>query len=131
MKPSSATCPCESGAPYAACCQRWHSGQPAPDANSLMRSRYAAYALGLTDYLLQTWHVSTRPASLQDEANAPPLKWLGLKILHHEQLDNSKAIVEFIARYKVNGKAEKLHERSRFVREQGQWWYVDGDFLES
>lgn len=96
-----------------------------------MRSRYAAYVLGLTDYLLQTWHTSTRPASLQDEANAPPLKWLGLKVLHDEQIDNSNANVEFIARYKVNGKAEKLHERSRFVFEQGQWWYVDGDFLES
>ena len=95
-----------------------------------MRSRYAAYVLGLTDYLLQTWHASTRPASLQDDANAPPLKWLGLKVLHDKQLDNSNASVEFIARYKVNGKAEKLHEHSRFVREQGQWWYVDGDFLE-
>ncbi len=96
-----------------------------------MRSRYAAYVLGLMDYLLQTWHASTRPASLQDDTNAPPLKWLGLKVLHDEQIDNSNANVEFIARYKVNGKAEKLHERSRFVREQGQWWYVDGDFLES
>ncbi|WP_230347508.1 YchJ family metal-binding protein [Methylobacillus methanolivorans] len=130
MKPSSVTCPCDSGAPYAACCQRWHSGQAAPDATALMRARYAAYVLGLTDYLLQTWHASTRPASLQDDANAPPLKWLGLKVLHDKQLDNSNASVEFIAHYKVNGKAEKLHEHSRFVREQGQWWYVDGDFLE-
>lgn len=96
-----------------------------------MRSRYTAYVLGLTDYLLQTWHASTRPASLQDDVNTPPLKWLGLKVLYGKQLDNSNASVEFIARYKVNGKAEKLHERSRFVREQGQWWYVDGDFLES
>ncbi|MFL9610582.1 YchJ family protein [Methylobacillus sp. Pita2] len=129
MKPSD-PCPCESGTAYKRCCRRWHQGEPAPDAEALMRSRYTAYALGLNDYLLHTWHPSTRPGSLQDEAGAQPPKWLGLKIVQHEATGGDRAIVEFIARYKVNGKAEKLHENSRFVREHGQWLYVDGDFIE-
>lgn len=124
-----APCPCGSSTAYERCCKRWHQGEPAPDAEALMRSRYAAYALGLTDYLLHTWHPFTRPGSLQDETGAQPLKWLGLKIIRHETTRDDQATVEFIARYKVNGKAEKLHEHSRFVREQGQWLYVDGDFI--
>lgn len=91
-----------------------------------MRSRYTAYALGKTAYLLSTWHASTRPASLNlDEQPAP--KWIGLRVLHHEQLDETHAIVEFVARYKVNGRAFKLQEASRFVKEDGNWLYVDGD----
>lgn len=124
-----APCPCESGAAYERCCKHWHQGESAPDAEALMRSRYAAYVLGLNDYLLYTWHSSTRPASLHDKAGAQPLKWLGLKVVRHEASGSDRAIVEFIARYKVNGKAEKLHENSRFVREHGQWLYVDGDFI--
>ncbi|MDR5171709.1 SEC-C domain-containing protein [Methylobacillus flagellatus] len=124
-----APCPCESGAAYERCCRRWHEGEPAPDAEALMRSRYAAYVLGLKDYLLHTWHPSTRLASLQEEADAQPLKWLGLKVLRHEATGGDQANVEFVARYKVNGKAERLHESSRFVREHGQWFYVDGDFI--
>lgn len=123
------SCPCESGTAYEQCCQRWHQGKPAPNAEALMRSRYTAYVLGLNDYLLHTWHPSTRPDSLQDEVDAQPPKWLGLKVVRHEASSDDRAIVEFIARYKVNGKAEKLHENSHFVREHGQWLYVDGDFI--
>jgi len=124
-----APCPCESGDTYEQCCKRWHLGEPAPDAAALMRSRYTAYVLGLTDYLLHTWHPSTRPASMQDEAGAQPLKWLSLKVVQHEATGSDQAIVEFIARYKLNGKAERLHEHSRFVCEHGRWYYVDGDFI--
>jgi SEC-C motif-containing protein len=91
-----------------------------------MRSRYTAYALRREDYLLQTWHSHTRPASLdlEDESHR---KWLGLEIRRHEQPEPDRALVEFVARYKVAGRAHRLHEVSRFVREAGRWLYVDGD----
>jgi len=89
-----------------------------------MRSRYSAYVLGLEDYLLATWHHSTRPAALNLGA-APQPKWLGLQV--KAQTDtNDTATVEFVARCKVGGRAQRLHETSRFVREEGCWHYVDG-----
>ena len=91
-----------------------------------MRSRYTAYTLGREDYLLATWHPSTRPASL-GLAQELPAKWLGLEVKRHEAQDNERAIVEFVARYKVQGRAHRLHETSHFVREHGRWFYVDGD----
>ncbi|MBI4808683.1 MAG: hypothetical protein HY799_07045 [Nitrosomonadales bacterium] len=90
-----------------------------------MRSRYSAYTLLREDYLLATWHPSTRPTSL-GLAEAAPTKWLGLEVKRHEQQDADHAIVEFVARYKVNGRAQRLREVSRFVREAGRWFYVDG-----
>jgi len=91
-----------------------------------MRSRYTAYTRRDTTYLLATWHPDTRPASLDLEQ--PPLpKWIDLKLMRHEQQDDTHAIVEFIARYKINGRAHKLHEISRFVHEHGQWFYLDGE----
>ena len=91
-----------------------------------MRSRYTAYTLQREDYLLATWHPSTRPAQLGLTEEAPA-KWLGLEVKRHEQHDANHAIVEFVARYKMNGRAHRLHEASRFVREDGRWFYVDGD----
>ncbi len=91
-----------------------------------MRSRYTAYTLGNESYLLSTWHDSTRPSTL-DSAAQPAPKWIGLKILRHEQQGGHRAIVEFVARYKLNGRAYKLHETSRFVKEGERWLYVDGD----
>jgi SEC-C motif-containing protein len=91
-----------------------------------MRSRYTAYTLLRENYLLATWHPSTRPTSL-GLAEEAPAKWLGLEVKRHEQQDTDHAIVEFVARYKVNGRAQRLHEVSRFVREEGRWFYVDGD----
>ena len=98
----------------------------APDAEQLMRSRYTAFVLDELDYLLETWHASTRPATL--EGNAPGLKWLGLQVRSHVQPSPDHATVEFVARSRLNGKASRLHEVSRFVREDGRWFYVDGDF---
>ncbi len=91
-----------------------------------MRSRYTAYTMGREDYLLATWHPSTRPGSL-GLAQEVPSKWLGLEVKRHEARDAQHAVVEFVARYKVQGRAHRLHETSRFVREHGQWFYVDGD----
>jgi SEC-C motif-containing protein len=90
-----------------------------------MRSRYSAFVRDLTDYLLATWHASTRPSSL--EVNQPGLKWLGLEVRRHTMIDVDHATVEFVARSKLAGRAQRLHELSRFVREEDRWFYVDGD----
>lgn len=90
-----------------------------------MRSRYTAYAMGLEDYLLSTWHPSTRPASL-DLKSSPHAQWIGLQVVSHRQQDANHATVEFVARYKLNGRAYRMHENSRFVRERGRWFYVEG-----
>jgi SEC-C motif-containing protein len=122
----STACPCGSGRPYAGCCQRLHAGEAAVSAEALMRSRYSAYVLALEPYLLATWHASTRPPALNlaDEAGT---KWLGLEVKRHQQSDDGQALVEFVARYRVAGRGHRLHEVSRFVREDGRWYYVDGD----
>lgn len=129
-------CPCESGKPYSQCCEVYHLGAPAPTAEALMRSRYSAYALssqnpGLVDYLLQTWHPDTRPQSLELNGE-DAAKWLGLKVKRHLNIGADNAIVEFVARYKhannLGGKAERLHETSRFKRIENRWYYLDGDY---
>ncbi len=123
----SAPCPCGRPLPYAACCGRWHAGELhllAPDAEALMRSRYSAFVRGLADYLLATWHPRTRPAALSLEEG---VHWLGLQVRQHRVLDEAHATVEFVARSKQGGRATRLHETSRFVREDGRWYYVDGD----
>jgi SEC-C motif-containing protein len=123
-------CPCRGATDaraYADCCGRWHAGAlqgQAPDAESLMRSRYSAYVLGLRDYLLQTWHPRTRPAALEPEPRG--LRWLGLEVRRHDVTGPHAAEVEFVARSKLGGRAHRLHERSRFEREDGRWFYVDG-----
>ncbi len=127
----SSTCPCGTAKPYTACCGRWHaefatSGRcTAPTPEALMRSRYAAFVLDLRPYLLATWHVSTRPAEL--EPPEPGLKWLGLDVKRTAFQDAEYGTVEFVARSKIGGRAHRLHEVSRFVREGGEWFYVDGD----
>jgi SEC-C motif-containing protein len=94
----------------------------APTAEALMRSRYTAYVLGLHDYLLDTWHPHTRPSALQGDP--PGLRWLGLELRRSEVLDNDHATVEFIALSKLGGRAHRLHEKSRFERIDGRWFYV-------
>ncbi|TDR29085.1 SEC-C motif-containing protein [Hydromonas duriensis] len=90
-----------------------------------MRSRYSAYVLANEAYLRQTWHVSTRPN--ESIIQAEPVKWLGLEVLKHEHASGNKAQVEFVARYKIQGRAHRMHEVSDFVRENGLWFYVSGD----
>lgn len=127
LRPTEA-CPCGSGRAYADCCARWHAGPlhlQAPSAEALMRSRYCAYVLGLHDYLLATWHPSTRPVAL--EPAEPGLRWLGLQVRSHTLQGEDAATVEFVARSKLGGRAHRMQETSRFVRENGRWTYVDGD----
>ncbi|MEO3693022.1 YchJ family protein [Roseateles paludis] len=124
-------CPCGLPAAYDACCGHWHAAfaadgaLPAPSPEALMRSRYSAFVLDLRDYLLATWHPSTRPAVL--DAPEPGLKWLGLTVKAAALQDADHGTVEFVARSKLGGRAHRLHELSRFVREGGVWFYVDGD----
>ncbi|MGD9942931.1 MAG: YchJ family protein [Burkholderiaceae bacterium] len=131
MKPD-APCPCGRGdargrpLAYDRCCGRYvehFDSVPAPDAEHLMRSRYCAFVLERRAYLLATWHPSRRPAELDFDAGA---KWLGLQVREHRRLGDDHAEVEFVARLRLSGRAQRLHERSRFVRESGRWFYVDG-----
>ena len=131
-----AFCPCGRSdargrpVPYADCCGPYlDHDTPAPDAEALMRSRYTAFVRGDADYLLASWHASQRPATLALE---PHIRWLGLQVRAHRVLDETHAEVEFVARSRVaGGRATRLHERSRFVRENVQggwrWFYLDGD----
>ncbi|QWF21377.1 SEC-C domain-containing protein [Nocardioides sp. LMS-CY] len=113
-------CPCGSGATYDACCGRMHRGAvAAATAEELMRSRYAAYAVGDLDYVFRTWHPRTRP---DDLAPDPGLTWTGLRVT-----DAGADWVEFVASFTRAGAPGELRERSRFERRAGRWMYVDGD----
>lgn len=124
-------CPCLSGEQYAECCGRLHSARlnggetAAPTAERLMRSRFSAYAVGDADYLLGTWHPSTRPASLELD---PGMRWYRLDILgsDHGGLLDTEGTVEFRAFYRADAGAGDQHELSRFTRVGGRWLYVDG-----
>jgi len=124
-------CPCGNTEGYGRCCGPLHEGGVAASAEQLMRSRYSAYVLKREDYLLATWHTSTRPATLKLSNQQPSPTWLGLTVKRHEN-NGDEAIVEFVARLRYGGgKAQRMHEVSRFVREDGRWFYVDGEFPES
>ena len=123
--PAESPCPCGSSVPLAACCGRFLEGKAdAPDAERLMRSRYSAFVGERGDYLLATWHASRRPPAIDFDTGA---KWLGLEVRRHQSTGPDSAEVEFVARWRVGGRAVRLHECSRFVREGGRWYYVDGD----
>ncbi len=109
---------------FARCCGPVLAGAPAADAQALMRSRYSAFVLGDEAYLLASWHPGTRPPEARPEAGS---QWLGLEVRDHRVVDATHAEVEFVARYRIAGRAVRLHERSRFVLEAGRWYYVDGD----
>jgi SEC-C motif-containing protein len=122
-------CPCGSGRRYADCCARLHGGEEiAQTAEALMRSRYSAYVLKLDDYLQASWHPSTRPDNL-DLAEDDGTKWLGLEVKRYQPQDENHATVEFVARYRIDGRGHRLHEISRFIREDGRWFYADGDII--
>jgi len=120
-------CPCGSGLAYPACCGPFIVGTDLPQtAQQLMRSRYTAYTRGDAAYLSATWHPTTRRQDLDAD---PRVRWLGLKIIATEagEAEDHRGLVEFVARYKIGGRAHRLHERSRFKRFQGRWFYVDAE----
>jgi SEC-C motif-containing protein len=125
-----APCPCGLPETYAACCGRFHGGGAAalaaPTAELLMRSRYSAFAVGDTAYLLRTWHPGTRPARLRLD---PGQEWTGLEILGRTGggLLTNEGTVEFRAHYRHRGRDGFQQENSRFRREDGRWVYLDAD----
>lgn len=149
IPPPTGACPCgrsdrrDKPIAYALCCGRYldhFDDTPAPDAESLMRSRYTAFVLERADYLLATWAPQRRPSQVSFDAG---VKWLGLDVRSRSVLDADHAEVEFVARQRdTSGVATRLHERSRFVRggdagddaastseDKSRWFYVDGDRL--
>jgi SEC-C motif-containing protein len=122
-------CPC-GGAKYETCCEPYLLGLPAPTPEKLMRSRYSAYAMENEPYLLATWHPDTRPEEkLFQESPAP--QWVNLKIKKSAiNEDKVSGEVEFVATFKINGKAHRIHEISQFALEDEKWLYVDGTFPE-
>ena len=139
--PAPAGCPC-GGPALATCCGPYIDGTAiAPTAEALMRSRYTAYGQRNEPYLLATWHASTRPTEPLF-GTEEKMQWLGLEVKSALRLrqrkaeddDQNRDTVEFVARFKVGGRAERLHEVSNFVREPDpadgalRWFYVDGHF---
>ncbi|MCP1504278.1 SEC-C motif-containing protein [Curtobacterium herbarum] len=118
-------CPCLSGNPYDECCGPLHAGAPAPTAERLMRSRFSAFALGLPEYLLRSWHPRTRPESLDLD---PGQRWTRLDIVGTRSGGpfDSAGTVTFCAWWRSDTERGTLEETSDFVREGGHWYYVDG-----
>ncbi|MEU6132368.1 YchJ family metal-binding protein [Saccharopolyspora sp. NPDC047091] len=120
-------CPCGSGDVFAGCCEPLHTGERrAATAEQLMRSRFAAFAVGDAEYLLRTWDPSTRPDALELD---PAQRWTRLDVLDRSGGGpfDSAGTVRFRAHYRLDGRAGSLTEHSRFVRTGGAWYYVDGD----
>jgi SEC-C motif domain protein len=126
--PIDSPCPCGSSLKYENCCGPFLANNAlAPTAETLMRSRYCAYATHNLDYVRKTWHPKTLPTDLR---LVPGQVWIGLKIKRVAlgQAADQTGIVEFVARYKRNGRAKRLHETSQFERLNGRWVYVSGDY---
>ena len=124
-----APCPCGSAVDYAHCCGRFIEGGQRPhSAEQLMRSRYCGFVLCNERYLLRTWHPDTRPKQVRLDSNA---HWLGLSIRNTEAggADEAAGTVEFVARYKIDGRGHRLHEISEFEKIEGQWYYHSGQHL--
>lgn len=125
-------CPCGSSKHYSKCCGRFlDQGQSAKTPEQLMRSRYSAYALGgYGNYLYNTWHSSTRNSLSPEILNESEHEWVALEVIYKSQKGN-EGVIEFKAQYLLSAdKLSHLHERSSFVRESGQWFYVSGDIYE-
>lgn len=123
-------CPCGSAVEYSLCCQPYLSGsQVAPDPSHLMRSRYSAFVMKDAEYLISTWHPNCQAATFSPEIEAgfTRTQWLGLTVFEHAAGKNdSEGYVSFIARFNEDGKAGAIIERSRFLKENGRWYYIDG-----
>jgi SEC-C motif domain protein len=116
-------CPCGLGEDYESCCGRLHAGARAPTAESLMRSRYSAFALADAGYLLRTWHPSRRPREISLD---PAIQWTRLAVLETRDggLFDTTGTVQFRAMYLQQGKRGVLAETSMFVRQEKHWTYL-------
>ena len=123
-------CYCGITKSYEECCGPLHAGNAfAQSAEQLMRSRYSGFVVKNEAYLLATWHPDTRPSRVRLDDKQ---QWLGLRIKETEagQAQDTEGKVEFVARFKVNGRGHRLHEVSRFEKIDGLWFYLDGEHLE-
>lgn len=123
-------CPCGGALEYSLCCQRYLSGNElAPTPSQLMRSRYTAFVMKDADYLIKTWHPSCEPQELRQglQQSFATTEWLGLTLFASEEGKNpQEGYVSFVARFCEHNKNGALIERSRFLKENGQWYYIDG-----
>ncbi|MEV4457775.1 YchJ family metal-binding protein [Microbispora sp. NPDC049633] len=117
-------CPCGLRAAYGECCGRFHEGRAVPTAEALMRSRFCAFAVEDEVYLLRTWHPATRPARVEFERD---MRWTGLEIeaVTGGSPIHTEGTVTFRAHYVYRGRPGEMRERSRFVRHEGAWVYLD------
>ncbi|UXY13093.1 YchJ family protein [Kosakonia sp. ML.JS2a] len=126
----SQSCPCGSALEYSLCCQPYLSGaQHAPTPSHLMRSRYTAFVLRQAEYLIKTWHPSCGAEDFRQhiESGFAHTTWLGLTVFEHACGENdNEGYVSFVARFSEQGKPGAIIERSRFLKENGQWYYIDG-----
>ena len=126
-----AACYCGSNIDFPQCCGRYLSGEETPlTAEQLMRSRYCGFVTCDEPYLLATWHPDTRPGKVSFDEKQ---RWLGLSVraIDSGGADDDSGTVEFLARYKIDGKGHRLHEISRFEKIDGRWYYLDGQHLPS
>lgn len=126
----SSLCPCGSAVEYSLCCQPYLTGaKVAPNPSHLMRSRYTAFVIKQADYLIRTWHPSCHAAAFRAdiEAGFASTQWLGLTVFEQSmEKTGTEGYVSFVARFNENGKSGAIIERSRFLKEDGQWYYIDG-----
>jgi len=124
-------CPCGSQKPYSDCCQPIHlDHQAATTPEELMRARYSAHVEGLVDFVVATYHPSCEAEAQRDGiADSINSDWCKLDVIssdagrHHEE-----GFVEFKAYFNQDGEQFCLAERSRFIKENGLWFYIDGEF---
>lgn len=128
-------CPCCSGMQYNLCCAPWLNGSAFPaTAGKLMRSRYTAYVKQDAAYLVASWHPQCRHPQLQSaiEESFPATRWLGLNVISEQSgSHDNEAFVTFFARFADNQRTSAIHERSRFLREDQRWYYIDGSALQA
>ena len=126
-------CPCGSAVEYSLCCQPYVSGtQVAPDPSHLMRSRYTAFVLKEADYLINTWHPDCHAAEFRQdiESGFAQTQWQGLTVFGTAAgKDENEGYVSFVARFTEAGKTAAIIECSRFLKENGRWYYIDGKRL--
>ncbi|WP_114765322.1 YchJ family protein [Vibrio rhodolitus] len=125
-------CPCGSASAYHDCCQPIHHDHAnAITPEQLMRARYSAHVLGLVDFVVATYHPSCDAEQQREEiADSVNSDWSHLEVTESDYSpDNDEGFVTFKAYFNEEQKQYCLEERSRFIREQGLWFYIDGEFL--
>lgn len=123
-------CPCCSGVEYNLCCEPYlNASQHPKQAVQLMRSRYTAFVLHNAAYLVASWHPTRRYPALESEISEGfgTAEWLGLTIFEaSEGKEENEAYVGFVARFQENDNVTAIIERSRFLKENDRWYYIDG-----